>query len=144
MAERAARIADVAAGRASLHLLGERCAGCSAGCGGRCNVFAADEAGYLSMPSQWLSPADVGRDVVLRLDDDALRRAAWSGYGRALLGLLCGASVGALLGTGFPVAQDPLTLAGLLAGTFVAVTFQNPRLPEPQLIDSSTTRTDRS
>ncbi len=144
MAERAARVADVSGGRATLRLLGDRCADCSAGCGGRCSVFATDDAGGLSIVADSLGPGDVGRDVVLRLDDDALRRAAWSGYGRALVGLLLGAGAGALLGLGLPALQDVLTLAGLLSGTFIAIAFQNPRTPEPQLIDPSTTRHDRS
>lgn len=144
MAERAARISEVFDGRATLRLLGSRCVDCSAGCGGRCNLFASDDAGSLSISAVGLRADDVGREVMLRLDDVALRRAAWSGYGLALVGLLLGAAVGAGVGLRFPALQDVLTLAGLLAGTFIAIAIQNPRTPEPQLIDPSTKRPDRS
>lgn len=141
MAERTARVAEVSAGRAVLRLLGDRCRECSAGCGGRCNVFAADEAGSLSIATEAFGPGDIGREVVLRLDDAALRRAAWSGYGRALVGLMIGTGVGAVVGLGFPAARDPLTLIGLLSGTFIAIAFHNPRNPEPQLIDPPNDKT---
>lgn len=144
MAERAARISEVFGGRATLRLLGARCVDCSAGCGGRCDLFSSDDAGTLSIPATGLCDEDVGREVMLRLDDAALRRAAWSGYGLALAGLLLGAVAGAGLGLGFPALQDVLTLAGLLAGTFIAIAIQKPRIPEPQLFAPSTTRPDRS
>lgn len=133
-----ARVAQVSQGRATVRLLGDRCAGCSSGCGGRCNAFAADDAGDLSIEAPELDVGAVGREVLLQLDDVALRRAAWSGYGRALIGLMVGAVAGAVLGLRFPALQDVLTLAGLLSGTFIAIAFQKPRIPEPRLSDPST------
>lgn len=131
MAEREAEVVASAAGL-RLRLLGGACAGCG-GCGGRCNLFATDEAAQLELPSQG-GRFVPGQRVRLVLDDEALRIAAWRGYGLALLGLLAGAAAGQAAGWWFGAHADGLALLGLVAGTFAAVRFSKPRLPAPQVL----------
>lgn len=132
MAERRARLLAVESGRLRLQLLGSTCSGCG-GCGGRCNLFAADERGELSLPA----PADFapapGQELVLSLDDEGLSRLAWRGYGLALSGLLLGAVLGRGLAWLLGAPADPATAIGLLAGTFLAVRLSKQRLPVPAL-----------
>ena len=132
MAERQAEVVGCRDGRLSLRLLGSACEGCVGGCGGRCNLFAGD-GGEVELEV----PADArhapGQRLVLAMDDAALRRAAWRGYGRVLLGLLAGAAAGQALGHALDFHADVLSLAGLLLGTFMAARLSKPRLPQPVL-----------
>lgn len=132
MAEREAEVLGCADGRLSLRLLGSACEGCVGGCGGRCNLFA-DPAGVveLEVPADAVHPP--GERLRLALDDEALRRAAWRGYGRVLLGLLAGAAVGHVLGRALGVYEDVLSLCGLVLGTFLAARLSKPRMPMPVL-----------
>lgn len=117
MAERDARVTELAAGQLRLRTDAEACRDCRIGCGGRCNVFRSDEAGELTLPLPAHAHLGIGDRVRLSVDEVALRRAAFAGYGMALLGLLAGAGVGLGLAimTGLP--RDPMTLVGLAAGT---------------------------
>ena len=134
MAEREARVLGHAAGRLRLTLLGSACDGCAGGCGGRCNVFVGDRPDTFELELPDAADFAPGQQVRLRLDDAALRRAAWRGYGWVLLGLLAGAATGQLLARAFDLAPDALTLGGLLLGTFLAAAVSKPRLPQPELV----------
>jgi positive regulator of sigma E activity len=133
VAEREAIVVACAAGELHLQPLAGPCSGCSTGCGGRCDLFRADLAGELRLPEPPGLRLRPGDRVLLSLDDDALRRAAFAGYGHALAGLLLGAVAGhglALAG-GWP--HDPLTLAGIVAGTWVALRRARRMVPVPRL-----------
>lgn len=137
MAEREVEVAAVGQ-PLRLRLLGTQCDGCAGGCAGRCNLFATTAAGefeFEATPDFIVAP---GQRLRLALDDAALRRAAWAGYGRALLGLLLGAGAGYLAGgwlaPAWPAAPDALTLVGLLSGTFLAVFLSKRHLPPPRLL----------
>ena len=126
MAERQARIVAIAPQGVRLRLLGSRCTPCENGCGGRCNLFVGDAEGELELPGEKpAAPLQVGDLVVLSLDDVALRRSAWAGYGRAWIGLLLGALLGYALGRGsaWPLIFSPAP--GL-----------SPELPPPYFLPS--------
>lgn len=133
MAERRAEVLAVADGQLSLRLLGSACEGCVGGCGGRCNLFAGDAEQVLQLAAPAAGDFRVGQPLRLQLDDAALRRAAWRGYGRAWLGLLAGAGLGAAIGAAWGRHGDGLTLLGLLLGTFLAARFSKRQLPEPRI-----------
>jgi hypothetical protein len=137
MAEREARVLALSAGRLRLELLGSACDGCAGGCGGRCSVFAGDAPAVFEMDVPQSGRFVAGQPVRLRLDDAALRRAAWRGYGWVLLGLMAGAAAGQLVGRAFELAPDLLTLFGLLLGTFLAAAISKPRLPQPELLPAA-------
>lgn len=137
MAEREVEVIAAADGRLRLRLLGDQCAGCEGGCAGRCNLFATTDAGEFVLEGANGADARAGERYRLALDDQALRRAAWLGYGRALLGLLAGAFAGHAIGAAWPDARDGLTLAGLLAGTFLAVRASKRHLPAPRLLPAA-------
>ena len=132
MAEREAVVQGVAAGRLSLRLLGGACEGCG-GCGGRCNVFSADRDGVVEIACPDGNRYAPGQHFRLSIDDAALRRLAWRGYGLALAGLLLGALAGLAFGKALGVAPDLPVLAGLLSGTFLGPRFSNRHVPEPAL-----------
>ncbi|WP_460457874.1 SoxR reducing system RseC family protein [Arenimonas alkanexedens] len=137
MAEREVEVIAADGQALQLRLLGDQCDGCQGGCAGRCNLFATSAAGGFALQV----PAGVqcvpGERFRLALDDEALRRAAWQGYGRALLGLLLGAVLGYALGAAWPAGRDLLTLAGLLSGTFLAVLASKRHLPAPRLLPAA-------
>ncbi len=134
MAEREVLVCAVHDGRVQLRLLGSACDGCQGGCAGRCSLFATAEDGQLWLPLPAGDSAAPGQRLRLQLDDQQLRRAAWRGYGWALLGLLLGAGLGSAAGLLLDRYANVLTLAGLLAGTFFAVQFSKRHLPEPRLL----------
>lgn len=139
MAEREVEVGAVVAGTLRLRLLGSACDGCQGGCGGRCSLFATTDDGEFA-----LSPPDgplpqVGQRMRLQIDDAQLRRSAWRGYGLAWLGLVLGAAAGHAIGVFWPAWSDLLTLAGLLAGTFLAVVSSKRHLPEPRLLRAGPT-----
>lgn len=133
MAEREAEIVSVAGDRLRLRLVGSACSGCG-GCGGRCNLFAADAAGELDMPAPPGPSARAGDRVRLAIDDVALRRLAWRGYGGALAGLLLGALAGQAVALAWGRHGDLLTGAGLVVGTLLAVRLTKRASPEPRLL----------
>ena len=137
MAEREVEVTDAGGTQLRLRLLGDRCDGCSGGCAGRCNLFASNDAGEFLLDAPAGHAVREGERYRLALDDEGLRRAAWQGYGRALLGLLGGAILGHLVGAAWPPGRDVLTLAGLLAGTFLAVMASKRHLPAPRLLPAS-------
>ena len=146
MAEREVVVCGSDAGRIRLRLLGSACEGCAGGCGGRCSLFATDDAGEITLPASGALPVSVGDTLRLRLDDASLRRAAWRGYGLAWLGLMLGAGLGFGVGQLLGSYVDILTLAGLACGTFAAVmassaTCPNPRCTGPGLTPFLLTRT---
>jgi hypothetical protein len=137
MAEREVEVTAAGDGQLRLKLLGDRCDGCSGGCAGRCNLFASDDAGEFRLEAPPGVVAHPGERYRLALDDEGLRRAAWHGYGRALLGLLLGAFAGHALGFAWPEARDGLTLLGLLSGTFLAARGSKRHLPAPRLLPAA-------
>lgn len=137
MAERDAEVVHARGRRLSLRLLGSACDGCAGGCGGRCNVFAGTGRDDFELDVDDASEYVPGSRLRLRLDDQALRRAAWRGYGRVLLGLLAGAVAGQLLGLAWGRHADVLTLAGLLAGTLSVARFSKPHLPGPEIVSAA-------
>lgn len=133
MAEREAIVVARTAGELRLKPAAGPCSGCSTGCGGRCDLFRADLAGELQMPEPPGLRLRPGDRVLLSLDDDALRRAAFAGYGRALAGLLLGAGTGHALAlvAGWP--GDASTLAGIVLGTWLALWRSKRVVPMPRL-----------
>ena len=117
MAERDARVTSVAGGEVGLQMDAGTCRGCRIGCGGRCNVFRADDAGVITLPLPAGAQLGVGDRVRLAVDELALRRAAFAGYGMALAGLRAGAALGYGVATWAGLPRDPLTLLGLASGT---------------------------
>jgi positive regulator of sigma E activity len=117
MAEREAQVMAVTSGQVRLRTDAATCRGCRIGCGGRCNVFRSNEAGEITLPLPEHAHLGVGDHVRLAVDEVALRRAAFTGYGLALLGLLAGAGIGFGLAAISGLPRDPLTLIGLVAGT---------------------------
>lgn len=138
MAERDAEVIAAQGRRLSLRLLGSACDGCAGGCGGRCSLFAGAARDAFEIEVDDGAAFPPGQRLRLRLDDQALRQAAWRGYGRVLLGLLAGAVLGQLLGLAWGRHADVLTLAGLLSGTLLAARFSKPRLPEPEILRAGT------
>ncbi|HEX5693725.1 MAG TPA: SoxR reducing system RseC family protein [Arenimonas sp.] len=138
MAERDAEVIAARGRTLSLRLLGSACDGCAGGCGGRCTLFASAGGDGFELDVQDASGVPPGRRLRLRLDDEALRQAAWRGYGRVLLGLLAGTVLGHLVGLALGQYGNVLTLAGLLSGTLLAVRFSKPRLPEPEILSAGT------
>ncbi|MFY2764520.1 SoxR reducing system RseC family protein [Arenimonas sp. MALMAid1274] len=134
MAERQVLVQAVTPEGLRLRLLGSACAGCQGGCGGRCSLFATGADGDLLLPCPPGAVPRVGDQLRLRIDDVQLRRSAWRGYGLAWLGLVAGAAVGHGFGLLWPAASNLLTLAGLAAGTFLAVLSSKRHLPEPSLV----------
>jgi hypothetical protein len=94
-----------------------RCRGC-VGCGGRCNLFAVDEASTLRVP---VAPAgwQPGMAVDVEVTAPRLRQAAAAAYGCALLAVLGGVLLGHGLGAWVGHA-DLGAFVGLLLGTFSA------------------------
>ena len=134
MAERRVEVLACDGAHVRLRLLGTACGDCG-GCGGRCALFAADGAGELTLPLPPSTSVRAGQHASLVLDDARLRSAAWRGYGIAWLGLLLGAAVGRLVAwLAAPDHGDVLTLAGLLSGTFAAVSFSRRHSAEPRLV----------
>lgn len=130
MAERRATVVAVAGSEVALRASGA-CSDCG-GCGGRCNLFLSDEAGRLSLPLARFRRAPLaGEDVLLVMPEGWLARTAWRGYGVPLVGLLAGAAAGHLLAPLLGLPQDPLALAGALAGTLAAFTLS--KGAEPQI-----------
>jgi positive regulator of sigma E activity len=117
VADRDAVVLAVDADAVTLRPDAAACSGCRIGCAGRCNVFRSDAAGEITLPSRDLPQLAAGDRVRLHVDELALRRAAFAGYGLALFGLLAGALAGWSLALLLGLPRDPLTLAGLVAGT---------------------------
>jgi positive regulator of sigma E activity len=136
MAEREARVIRLAAGSVQLQLLGSACSGCQGGCAGRCSVFATSQDGQLELPVPSGMLLEKGQSLTLRLDDLALRRAAWRGYGIAWLGLLLGAGAGQVLGMVWGQHGNVLVMLGLIVGTFLAVGLSKRPVPEPEILVS--------
>lgn len=135
MIERIAEVVGEAEGRWQLRPDSAACSGCDSGCGGRCRLFVGGSDGQLSVPVPLHPDLRKGQRIALRLEEDALSRAAWQGYGRVLLGLLGGALLGAGLADWlFPEGwRDSLTLIGLLAGTFLAALLSKRHVVVPSL-----------
>lgn len=133
MAEREAEVRSRRGNELGLVLLGSACEGCAGGCGGRCNLFAAGDDGVFRVVVEDAADFLPGQRLRLRLDNEALRRAAWRGYGVALLGLLLGAGAGHGLARAFGGPADVFALIGLVLGTFLAARFSKPTLPEPRV-----------
>lgn len=117
MAEREAHVTATGPGEVRLRTDAAVCRGCRIGCGGRCNVFRSDEAGEITLPLPAQTQFEVGDHVRVSMDEVALRRAAFAGYGLALFGLLAGAGAGFGLAAVTGLPRDPLTLIGLAWGT---------------------------
>jgi positive regulator of sigma E activity len=133
MAEREAEVRSRRGNELGLVLLGSACEGCAGGCGGRCNLFAAGDDGVFPVVVEDAAGFSPGQRLRLSIDDEAIRRAAWRGYGVALAGLLLGAAAGHGLGRLLGGSADMFALAGLVLGTFLAARFSKPALPEPRV-----------
>ena len=133
MAEREAEVRSRRGDELGLALLGSSCEGCAGGCRGRCNLFATGDDGVFHVVVDGAADFLPGQRLRLSLDDEALRRAAWRGYGVALLGLLLGAAAGHGLARVLGAPADVFALIGLVLGTFLAARFSKPTLPEPRV-----------
>lgn len=125
MIERIAEVIGEVDGRWQLRAESAACQGCDSGCGGRCRLFLGDQDGCLFLPLAEHPDLRRGQWIALRIEEDALARAARRGYGLALLGLLAGALSGFAVSVSLSIesGRDALTLLGALAGTFLAVLF---------------------
>lgn len=121
MAERRATVAAVGTDSLRLRLEAGDCEGCRIGCGGRCALFRPGSDGELELSGIPSSGWRVGDRLLLALDEDALRRAAFAGYGRALLGLLLAAGLGFAFARGLNLDPDVPTLLGMLIGLWLAL-----------------------
>lgn len=121
MADRRATVAAVGSGRLRLRLDTGDCDGCQLGCGGRCALFGTDSEGQIELSGILVADWRAGDRLLLTVEEDALRRAAFAGYGRALLGLLLAASLGFALARGLNLDPDIPTLAGMVVGLWLAV-----------------------
>lgn len=137
MANRDAIVLDAWPGRLRLQALGSTCRDCSSGCGGRCHLFASSEAIEFDLAASD-HPAVIGEQVIVHIDDAALRHAAWLGYGRCLMGLLLGAVLGHLVGLSLGRAENLLTFMGLAAGTFLALVFSKRKILPLRLLPART------
>lgn len=133
MAEREAEVRSRRGDELGLALLGSACDGCAGGCRGRCNLFAAGDDGVFHVVVEDAAGFLPGQRLRLSVDDEALRRAAWRGYGVALAGLLLGAAAGHGLGRALGGPADVFALVGLVLGTFLAARVSKPSLPEPRV-----------
>lgn len=133
MAEREAQVTGLANGQVRLRTDAAACRGCRIGCGGRCNVFRSDAAGEITLPLPAHAQLGIGDRVRLAVDEVALRRAAFAGYGLALLGLLAGAGAGFGLAAISGLPRDPMTLIGLVAGTVWMLRRSKRYVFEPRL-----------
>lgn len=125
MIERVVEVVGEVDGRWQLRAESAACQGCDTGCGGRCRLFLGDQDGCLSLPLADHRDLRRGQRIALRIEEDALARAARRGYGLALFGLLAGALCGFFIAASLSmeIGRDALTLLGALAGTFLAVLF---------------------
>lgn len=133
MIERIAEVIGQREGQVQLRVESAACRGCESGCGGRCQFLPIASDGVLWLRHSGASAC--GQRVALGIDDAALARAAWRGYGHALAGLLAGATLGAGVGSWLlPESwRDAATLLGLLAGTFLAARLSKRHRIAPQL-----------
>lgn len=94
-----------------------QCRGC-VGCGGRCGLFAANDAGLasLELDSGAFRPGDA---VDVEVAAPRLRRAASLAYGLALIALVAGAALGHAIGARVS-SPNAGAFLGLLVGTFLA------------------------
>ncbi|MFO0394443.1 MAG: SoxR reducing system RseC family protein [Lysobacteraceae bacterium] len=104
-------------GRLALRWTESQCRGC-VGCGGRCGLFAADDAGVVRLEhdAEALQPGDA---VDVEVSAPRLRHAAMRAYGLALVALIAGAFIGHAVGARWGAANAG-ALVGLLLGTFLA------------------------
>jgi hypothetical protein len=140
VAERRAQLLALGPPIWRLRLLDSHCEGCTLGCGGRCNAFAADHDNevVLSLASDSApAGARIGDAVILSIDDALLRRGAWAGYGRVWLGLLVGSALGFAAGHLLAIESDLPTLAGLLLGTSLAIWRSKHHVARPRLAIST-------
>lgn len=129
--QRCGQVLSVDTQSVTVRLDDSQCAGCTMGCGGRCDLFRTDRQNQLTLPST--ESVAVGQHVMLTISEQRLRQAALHGYGRALLGLLLGAALGALLAHGLGAASDPLVLLGLILGMAIALWQSRSRTVNPVL-----------
>jgi positive regulator of sigma E activity len=119
--QRHAQVLSVSAQSVTVRLQDGPCTGCATGCGGRCDLFRSNHQKQLTLAT---GVAVVpGQQVVLIVSDEQLRRAALKGYGHALLGMLSGAAVGAMLARCLGFASDPMVLIGLVLGVAASLWF---------------------
>lgn len=113
MPTRLAEVIRVESG--SVHLrLDAICADCG-GCGGRCSLLMRADSSLITLSTDRSEGSVLpGQRVQLQLDDSALLRQAWRGYGLPLLGLMLGAAALQPLGNG-------AAAIGALCGTSLAL-----------------------
>lgn len=100
-----------------LQWMESQCRGC-VGCGGRCGLFASDEAGTLRLDLE-RSDLHPGQLVDVEVAAPRLRQAASRAYGLALVAILAGAGIGHAMGA-LAGEANLGALIGLLLGTFSA------------------------
>jgi len=146
--QRQAQVTALSDGEVTVRLLGSACTGCGDGCGGRCNLLVSAHDTHVALPRTPGLSLVPGQSVILTFSDRALRHAAYAGYGRALLALLVGATLGLALAHGSALPADPLVLIGLLLGVTLAArrtgnvqvnpTLTTPAAHLPSLFPSTT------
>lgn len=115
---RRARVVSAAPGRLDVRWMESQCRGC-VGCGGRCGLFAADDAGIASLRPAPTGEWPVGQIVDVAVPAARLRRAATRAYGVAIVALVAGAALGHAVGAAW-AASNLGALVGLVSGTFLA------------------------
>jgi positive regulator of sigma E activity len=112
-------VVALSAGAIDLRWTESRCRGC-VGCGGRCGLFAASDAGVvrldLDLDADALRPGDA---VDVEVGAPRLRRAASLAYGLAIVALVAGALLGHVIGARWSMGNIG-AFVGLLLGTFLA------------------------
>lgn len=94
-----------------------QCRGC-VGCGGRCGLFAGNDAGLASLEFD-SGVFRAGDAIDVEIAAPRLRRAASLAYGLAILALIAGATFGHAIGARM-AAPNVGAFVGLLVGTFLA------------------------
>jgi positive regulator of sigma E activity len=114
---RRAVVVSTEGGRLALRWTESQCRGC-VGCGGRCGLFAADDAGLVRLENDAMA-LQPGEAVDVEMSAPRLRHAAMLAYGLALAALIAGAVLGHAVGAWWGAANAG-ALVGLLLGTFLA------------------------
>ncbi len=114
---RRAVVVATAAGHVDLRLTEPQCRGC-VGCGGRCGLFAPDDAGVVRLEHD-VGALSSGTAVDVEVAAPRLRGAASVAYGFAIVALVVGATIGHAIGARWS-SENLGAFVGLLLGTFLA------------------------
>jgi len=127
---RRAVVVMASGGRVDLRWAEPQCRGC-VGCGGRCGLFASDDAGVVRLEHD-VGPLPPGTAVDVEVAASRLRHAASLAYGWAIVALVLGAVLGHVAGARWS-SENAGAFVGLLLGTFLAGALTKRRDAPPPL-----------